>query len=159
MPTTYTAELIAKLKAVKEEQNLSVQNICDMLDAAHYHVSINTIKKVFSEGSEFETFNLHNTIQPLSRVLLGIYGKDQGDPVVDALHAAVRVKDERIDTLERELLEVKTEHSRKNTFLMEQIKLKDERIDKLMSRVDILLQQLQRLLDRCDNCTNRSDQP
>ena len=149
MPSTlHTHDLIQRLKVIKEKQKLSPQQIYDMLEAANYHVSLNSIKKVFSDGSENEHFRFHDTLQPISRVLLGIYGEDKGDSEVDALHAAIRVKDELITKLERELAEVKTESARRSTFLMDQIRLKDERIDRLMSRVDVLLAQIQNLLDK-----------
>jgi Ca2+-binding EF-hand superfamily protein len=143
------------MKAIKEEQHLSPQDISRMLDAAGYHVSENSIRKVFAEGSENHNFRFHDTIQPISRVLLGIYGSDTEDSEIEGLKAAIRVKDELIQKLERELADVKTDSARRSTFLMNQIDLKDQRIDKLMSRVDEvlssnrdLLQQLQRLLEK-----------
>lgn len=140
MPSTlHTHDLIKQLKAIKEEQGLTIQNIYDMLEANNYHVSINSIKKVFADGSENEHFRFHDTIQPISRVLLGIYGEDYGDSEVDGLRAAVQVKDELIDHLKN------------------QIVLKDERIDRLMSRVDVLIGQLDKLLTRCDHCTAKQN--
>lgn len=153
MPTNlHTHDLIQQLKAIKEEQHLTPQRICEMLDAANCHVSLNTVKKVFAEGSEDQHFRFHDTLQPISRVLLGIYGEDKGVSEVDALHAAIRVKDELIEKLEHELAEQKDGALRGNAFLRHQIELKDERIDKLMARVDVLISQLQKLLDKCDNC-------
>ena len=153
MPTTlHTHELIRRLKEFREEQHLSLQNISDMLDDANCHIGMSTIKKVFSEGSENGHFRFHDTIQPISRVLLGIYGEDKGVSEIDALHAAIRVKDELITKLEHELAEQKDGALRGNAFLRHQIELKDQRIDTLMSRVDVLIAQLQKLLDKCDNC-------
>jgi hypothetical protein len=147
MPTNlHTHDLILRLKKIQAEQNLTPQKIEEMLDAAGYHVSLNSIRKVFSDGSEDLHFRFHDTLQPISRVLLGIYGDDKGDSEVDALHAAIRVKDELIEKLEREILEMRTESHRKNDFLMKQIALKDERIDKLMARVDVLIKQIEALV-------------
>ena len=156
MPSTlHTHDLIQRMKAIKEEQHLSPSQIYDMLEAANYHVSLNSIKKVFSEGSENEHFRFHDTLQPISRVLLGIYGTDTDDTEVEALKAAIRVKDELIEKLERDLVETKSSTSRGNAFLMHQIELKDERIDRLMTRVDgvlasnkELLAQIQALLEK-----------
>lgn len=149
MPSNlHTHDLILRLKAIQVEQNLSAQRIYDMLEAAGYHVSLNSIKRVFAPGSENKEFHFHDTVQPISRVLLGIYGSDTEDSEVEGLKAAIRVKDELITKLERELADVKTESARRSTFLMDQIRLKDERIDKLMARVDVLLSQVQDLLAR-----------
>ena len=148
----HTHDLIMRMKAIKEEQHLSPQDISRMLDAAGYHVSENSIRKVFAEGSENKTFRFHDTIQPISRVLLGIYSDDDADAEVSALKEAIKVKDELITKLERELAECRTESARKHTFLMRQIELKDQRIDKLMARVDAFMEQLRILAARCDNC-------
>ena len=140
MPSTlHTHDLIKQLKAIKEEQGLTIQNIYETLENNGYHVSLNSIKKVFAEGSENEHFRFHDTLQPISRVLLGIYGEDHGDSEVDGLRAAVQVKDELIDHLKN------------------QIVLKDERIDRLMSRVDVLIGQLDKLLTRCEHCTAKQN--
>lgn len=144
----HTHDLILRLKAIRDEQHLSPQDIERMLDAAGYHVSQNSIRKVFAPGSENDNFRFHDTLQPISRVLLGIYGQETEDSEVEGLKAAIRVKDELITKLERELADVKTESARRSTFLMDQIKLKDQRIDKLMARVDVLLAQLQNLLEK-----------
>lgn len=149
MPTTlHTHDLILRMKRIQQEQKLSPQNIYDMLEGNGYHVSLNSIKKVFSEGSEHEHFRFHDTIQPIARVLLDIYGDESGNSEIDALKADIKVKAELIAKLEHDNAEIKTEAARRSTFLMDQIKLKDERIDRLMGRVDVLLEQLQKLLDK-----------
>ena len=149
MPSNlHTHDLILRLKEIQTEQNLSAQRIYDMLEAAGYHVSLNSIKRVFSPGSENKEFHFHDTVQPISRVLLGIYGKETDDAEIEGLKAAIRVKDELIEKLERLLAEQKSSASRGNTFLLDQIKLKDARIDKLMRRVDEVLSSNQKLLDQ-----------
>lgn len=156
MPSTLnTRDLIISLKEIKTARNLTPQKIYDMLELAGYHVSLNSIKKVFEDGSEDKHFNFHSTIQPISQVLLGIYGSRSGDAEADALRADIRVKVELIEKLERLLAENKTDSRRRIDFLMNQIDLKDARIDKLMLRVDSvlesnreLLKQLQRLIEK-----------
>lgn len=156
MPTNlHTHDLILRMKTIKEEQHLSAQDIERMLDAAGYHVSPNSIRKVFADGSENQNFRFHDTIQPISRVLLGIYGSDTDDSEIEGLKAAIRVKDELIAKLEQEIVSVKTESARMSEFLRHQIDLKDQRIDRLMTRVDgvlasnkEMLQQIQRLLEK-----------
>lgn len=147
MPTNlHTHDLILRMKRIQQDQKLSAQNIYDLLEQEGYHVSLNSIKRVFSEGSEHEHFRFHDTIQPISRVLLGIYGNDTDNSEIEGLKAAIHVKDELITKLEQELARTKTESSDRIDFFKHQIALKDERIDRLMSRVDVLLAQLQDLL-------------
>lgn len=156
MPSNlHTHDLILRMKRIVQDQKLSAQNIYDLLEQEGYHVSLNSIKRVFSEGSEHEHFRFHDTIQPISRVLLDIYGSDTDNSEIEGLKAAIRVKDELITKLERELARTKTESSDRIEYFKHQIALKDERIDRLMSRVDEvlssnrdLLQQLQRLIEK-----------
>lgn len=156
MPSTLnTRDLIISLKEIKTARNLTPQKIYDMLELAGYHVSLNSIKKVFEDGSEDKHFNFHSTIQPISQVLLGIYGSRSGDAEADALRADIRVKAELIEKLEREFAESKTDSRRRIDFLRNQIELKDKRIDDLMRRVDSVLEsnrellgQIQKLLEK-----------
>lgn len=152
MPSTlHTHDLILRLKEIRTEKGLTLQEISDKLDEAGCHVGITSIKKVFSEGSEDLGFRYHDTIEPIAKVLLDLYD-DQGDAEAVALKADLAVKDELISRLERELTECREEHARRTEFLLRQIELKDGRIDTLMDRVTVLLSQLQKLLDKCDHC-------
>ncbi len=146
MPTNlHTRELILRLKEIRMEKGLTLQEISDMLDERGCHVGITSIKKVFAEGSEDVGFRYHDTLEPIEKALLDLYD-DADDVEAAAMRADLAVKDELIARLERELLSAREESTRKNEFLMHQIALKDERIDRLMSRVDVLLAQLQDLL-------------
>lgn len=152
---TNTHDLILKLKTIREERGLSPQKIYDMLDIAGYHVSLNSVKRVFEPGSEDKHFRFQETVAPISQVLLGIYGNGSGDTEADALRADIRVKAELIAQLEHQLAECKADNSKRHEFLMRQITLKDERIDRLMTRVDGVLEsnkeltkQLQRLIEK-----------
>lgn len=152
MPSTlHTRELILRLKAIRAEKGLTLQEISDKLDEAGMHVGITSIKKVFSEGSEDLGFRYRDTIEPIAKVLLDLYD-DQGDAEAVALKADLAVKDELISRLERELTDARTDYARRAEFLLQQIELKDKRIDTLMERVTVLIEQLQKLLDKCDHC-------
>lgn len=152
MPSTlHTHDLILRLKEIRAEKGLTLQEISDKLDEAGCHVGITSIKKVFSDGSEDLGFRYHDTIEPIAKVLLDLYD-DQGDAEAVALKADLAVKDELIARLERELAECREEHARRAEFLLRQIELKDQRIDTLMDRVTVLIKQLQKLLDKCDSC-------
>lgn len=147
-----TSDLIRQLKNIREKQNLTLQDIYEMLEQANSHISMCTIQKVFADGSEGQRFRYRDTIQPIAKVLLGENGVECSDGEIDALRASIKIKNELIGRQEREIASIKSEYSRKTEFLLKQIALKDERIDRLMARVDVLLAQTQKLLDRCDNC-------
>ena len=133
MPQLNTHDLILRLKEIKEEHGLTVQMIFDMTEASGSHVSINSIKRIFADGSENENFRSPDTLQPVARILLGVYGNKQNQEIA-VLQAEIRAKDEMIEHLKK------------------QIELKDGRIDRLMDSVDVLLARVQFLLNRCEKC-------
>lgn len=133
MPQLNTHDLILRLKEIKSEHGLSIQTIFDITEASGSHVSINSIKRIFADGSENEHFRSTDTLQPVARILLGIFGNKQNQEI-SVLQSEIRAKDELID------------------HLKQQIELKDGRIDRLMDRVDVLLDQVQKLLGRCEGC-------
>jgi hypothetical protein len=151
-----TSDLIRQLKTIREKQNLTLQDIYEMLEQANSHISMCTIQKVFADGSEGQRFRYRDTIQPIAKILLGENGEECSDGEIDALRASIKIKNELIGRQEREIASIKSEYNRKTEFLLKQIALKDERIDRLMARVDVLLAQTQKLLDRCDNCAAKS---
>lgn len=133
MPQLNTHDLILRLKEIKEEHGLTIQMIFDMTEASGSHVSLNSIKRIFADGSENEHFRSPDTLQPVARILLGVFGNKQNQEI-SVLQAEIREKDNMI------------------AHLSHQIELKDGRIDRLMARVDVLLAQVQQLLDRCEGC-------
>lgn len=156
MPQTLNEhDTIIWLKEIKNARKLTPQKIFEILELAGYHVSLNTIKKVFEDGSENGHFNYHGTIEPIYLVLRGIYGQRSSDAEVDALQVELHVCREQIEKLKQEKEMDKADYRRRLDFLTHQIELKDKRIDRLMSRVDgvlasntELLAQIQKLLDR-----------
>lgn len=133
MPQLNTHDLILRLKEIKQEHGLTIQTIFDMTEASGSHVSINSIKRIFADGSENEHFRSADTIQPVARILLGVFGNKENQEI-GVLQAEIKAKDALISHLQK------------------QIELKDGRIDRLMNRVDVLLGQVQKLLDRCEGC-------
>lgn len=148
MPSNlHTHNLVLKLKRVQQEHHLSPQNIYEMLENAGKHVCINTIKKVFAEGSENEHFRYKDTIEPIAELFKEKYGNID-DAETEVIIADLAVKDELIARRERELEECRADARNRIDYLKHQIELKDQRIDKLMARVDVLLGQLQNLLEK-----------
>lgn len=140
MPQTLNEhDTIIWLKEIKNARKLTPQKIFEILELAGYHVSLNTIKKVFEDGSENRHFNYHGTIEPIYLVLRGIYGQRSSDAEVDALQIELHVCREQIEKLKQEKEMDKADYRRRLDFLMDQIEKKDRRIDKLMGRVDGVL--------------------
>lgn len=136
------ANIIERLKEVKSRQpELTLQKISD-----HTGVSLTTVTRIFSEGSETVAFR-YDSIRPIAQMLLGIDNLDEGDDDEKALKAIIQYKDTRIKELQEQLEEEREKHTRKLDkersqykqsleFLKHQIVLKDDRIDKLMSHLE-----------------------
>ncbi len=136
------ANIIIRLKEVKDNQpGLTIQKISD-----HTGVSLSTVSRIFSEGSESQSFR-YDSVRPIAQMLLGIDDLDEGDDDEKALKAIIQFKDTRIKELEKQLADEKEKHEKKLEkermqnrtsigFLKNQIELKDDRINRLLTALE-----------------------
>ena len=106
------AEIIAQLKVVRAEKELSYQKITDMTEEIGDPVSISTVKRVFTDDKH--TFRW-DTIRPIATVVLGVGFEtpepDKSDPnqpqlyysEIEALKALVEAKGEMIASKDRSI--------------------------------------------------------
>ena len=146
-----TKELILKLKEVREEKGLSLNEIVGMVEDNGDYVSRSSIQRVFSDGSETLSFRYEETIRPIAKALLDMETIEEGDNMdIQAMKTLLKYKIQRIEELERQIehLEaekakdklknhekidnIRTEYEKKIDFLKGQIILKDKRIDLLL---------------------------
>lgn len=90
---------ILRLKEIKDEQELSISQIMDLLEQRGAFVSESTLKKVFAEGSEDKNFRYQDSIVPIADVLLDIYGDKSGIVDTDSLKQIIREKNKYIEFL------------------------------------------------------------
>ena len=144
MELTATKELITKLKAVKREYELTIPRIQEMMEKNGDFVSLSTLRRIFSEGSEEMSFSYDRSLAPVARALLF---QDAGsDPESDAatddrvegLKAVILLKNEELARLQ----ELNEHLEDRVAFLLGQIEKKDRRMDekdemirKLMDKV------------------------
>ena len=142
-------EIVLQLKQIKDERDLTVSDIYDMLIAAGEDLSLATTKRVFAPGSEEQGFRYRDTLQPIVRVLVGV--QDEGEPLgvaeADALKNVALLKDTMIQDLQKELDTTKDKlaHAERELallrdrvdFLKEQIDRKDDYIDRLAKKAGI----------------------
>ena len=135
------AEIITKLKRVREENGLSYQKIVELVEKNGEYVSLSTVKRVFEDGSESYGFQFENTLKPIANAVLGIYSDTDivSASEVDALKSIVAYKSDRITELEARLERTEDSYRRRLDFLKEQISLKDQRIDKRDAMIERLL--------------------
>ena len=146
-----TKELILKLKEVREEKGLSLNEIVGMVEENGDYVSRSSIQRVFSDGSETLSFRYEETIRPIAKALLDMETIEEGDNMdIQAMKTLLKYKIQRIEELERQVehLEaekakdklknhekidnIRAEYEKKIDFLKGQIILKDKRIDLLL---------------------------
>ena len=152
---TNTREIISKLKKVRDEKGLSYNDIIRLMEEKDiYPVSISTLSRVFSEGSEELGFNYETTIRPIAEALLDIEEiKEDDDMDVQAMKSLLKYKIKVIEDLEKENKDLKVslaseknkyhekldkeraEYRKRIDFLTHQINLKDKRMDQLLEAV------------------------
>lgn len=106
------AEIIAQLKVVRAEKELSYQKITDMTEEIGDPVSISTVKRVFTDDKHSFRWD---TIRPIATVVLGVGFEtpepDKKDPnqpqlyyaEIEALKALVEAKGEMIASKDRSI--------------------------------------------------------
>lgn len=149
---TNTRDVIVKLKEVRNEKNLSFDKILFLMEENGDFLSKSTLSRVFSEGSEDLSFRYEETIRPIANALLDIENEeDDDDAEIKAYKSILKMKmgvieenSRQIALLKEEIgkeketyhekLEAETEKFQKSlAFAMQQIELKDKRIDQLMN--------------------------
>ena len=166
---TYTRDLIIKLKAVRNEKNLSLTDILELMEKNGDFLSKSTVSRVFADGSEEQSFKYEETIRPLAKALLDIETIEDDDNLdTQAMKLLLQYKIQRIEELEGLLTKEKikshekldkerAQHQKSIEFLKEQIDLKDKRMDQLLEAVFQKDNKINELTDHIINCPYRKD--
>ena len=171
---TKTKDLIIKLKEVREEKNLSYNDIMELMENNGDYLAKSTLSRVFGEGSEDLSFRYEETIRPIAKALLDIENiEDTDDMDVKAMKSLLKYKIQVIEDLEKKIRELETdldkqkikaneklekERERFNKsieFLKEQVAYKDKRMDLLLEAVsekDKLHREMLEKVLRCSKC-------
>lgn len=167
-----TRELILKLKSVKQEKELSLDKIIEIMSANHQFVSKTTLSRVFAKGSEDKSFRYEETLRPIANALLDMETIEENDDLdTQAYKIVIRLKKDLLEDYTKQIQELKDELKEKERdiemkldkeklryhekldkeraqfarsldFLKNQIELKDKRIDQLMTSNDELTKRL-----------------
>lgn len=94
-------ELLDRMRAEREAQGLSYQDIVDITEKNNEAVSLSSVKRLFAEGSDIESFRLHQTICPVAHALsIEIEGQHETQKEKakekDSVSAIIDLKDEQI---------------------------------------------------------------
>lgn len=151
---TNTKDIIIKLKQVRDEKNLSFQDILNMMEKNGDYLAKSTLSRIFSEGSEELHFKYDETIRPIANALLDINTIEEDDVLdVQAMKTLLKYKNNKIIELEKQVERLEAQiakeknkyneklerererNNRSIDFLKNQIELKDKRIDLLLESV------------------------
>ena len=142
-----TKDLILKLKEVREQKHLSLNDIVSLVENNGDYISRSTVQRMFQDGSEECTFKYDESLRPVANALLDIDRIETEDDLdTQALKVLLQYKNKRIQELESQLdkeklkaidkLNEERERSyRSIEFLKDQIEKKDTRIDILLKHV------------------------
>lgn len=142
-----TRDIISKLKEVREEKGLSLNDIVALVEKNGDYVSRSTVQRVFSEGSEDFSFRYEETVRPIAKAILDIETIEDTDSMdIQAMKVLLKYKIQRIEELEQQLdrekikyhekLDKERERYQKSIeFLKEQVALKDKRMDLLLEHI------------------------
>lgn len=165
-----TKAVILDLQKVKKEKGLSIDTICKLVEEKDPScaVSRTTISRVFREGAENQIFKWEASLRPIANALLDIEEiKSEDDIDTQAYKSILKLKADIIDGLRKDIKDVESEEKHKYhekltkelakyqkslDFAMQQIELKDKRIDMLMEANERLSITNNKLLNQFLNC-------
>ena len=149
-----TKDIIFKLKDIKDEKGLSLNEIVALVEKNGDMISRSSIQRVFADGSEEVSFRYDETIRPIAKALLDIETIEVDDNMdIQAMKMLLKYKIQRIEELEHQVLHLQSaldkekikyheklekERERSNRsidFLKDQVALKDKRMDILLESV------------------------
>lgn len=126
---TLKKDTVERLRKVKKEQGLTVTNVLEMLENKGYYLSEATVKRVFSENADPNSFKYRDTIVPLADVLLDFYSDQSGTDEVEALKAMIRDKNMTISILVAKNEEIRADFDKRIAHLQKQIDRLEKNLD------------------------------
>lgn len=128
-----------------------------------------TIARVFRKGAKAENFRWEASLRPIANAILNLEEIDPDDsPEEQALKSMLKLKKDQLGIVNEEREEEKDKYHKrieeetakfqdKLDFAMQQIKLKDDRIDLLMRQNERLSIMNNRMLEQFMDCPLRKD--
>lgn len=138
---------IRRLKEIKSEQGLSVSKIMDLMEERGQFVSESTIKRVFADGSEEQSFRYQDSIAPIADVLLDIYGDTSSLDDAESLRHIIREKNKLIEFLMIKLDEQEAAFESRKSMYEDRKSIYDRNIARLENQIERKDDLIERLLN------------
>ncbi len=119
--------------------------IMDLMEERGQFVSESTIKRVFADGSEEQSFRYQDSIAPIADVLLDIYGDTSSLEDAESLRHIIREKNKLIEFLMIKLDEQEAAFESRKSMYEERKSIYDRniaRLEKQIERKDDLIERL-----------------
>ena len=158
---TNTRDLILKLREVYSEKGLSYEKIMSLMEQDGEYTSKSTLSRLFGNNWEKYSFDYEKTLIPIANALLDVEIIEENDNVDTKAYKSllnfIDKNSKRIEELTQQIEEVSRKERNKYQekleketdkfqqeldFAMNQIELKDKRIDQLMDMNHELMTQL-----------------
>lgn len=143
--STLKKDTIERLRKVKKEQEFTISHILELLEKKGYFLSETTVKRVFSENADADSFKYRDTIAPLADVLLDFYDDQSGTSELEALKAMIRDKNMTISILIAKNEEIRADFEKRISHLTKQIERLEKNLDfreKVIERKDAVIERL-----------------
>lgn len=94
---TNTKDIILKLKRVREEKNLSLNEMVRIIEENGDFISKSTLSRLFADGSEEIAFRYEATVKPVAYALLGVENIDEDESLdVQTMKSVLQYQMQRI---------------------------------------------------------------
>lgn len=156
------SDIILQLKQIRKERGLSLQDIHDLVKSSGGYLSLSSIKRVFSDGSENLGFRYHDTIQPIVRALLSVNEETPVDndltaSEIDALKNVILLKDSIIAELQKDTKALSRKNEELEKSALQQAKELQRIREESQRMLDHLLTQITRLRQEVDGWRVEND--
>ena len=145
--STLKKDTVERLRKVKKEQEFTIPQILDLLEKKDYYLSETTVKRVFSENADIDSFKYRDTIVPLADVLLDFYEDQSGTSELEALKSMIRDKNMTISILVRKNDELRADFEKRINHLTKQI----DRLEKNLDFREAVVQQKDKIIEMLIN--------
>jgi len=135
---TKAQSIVREIKRIKEENKITYIDIMEQMEQINPSsvVSLSTLRRICSDSGEMKasSFNFEQILMPVYNAIQ-VLSKEpkpetEHDKELNGYKAVIRVQNEELDRL----IELKEHLDNRVNFLIDQIKLKDELIKKLMDQ-------------------------
>lgn len=122
-------DTVERLRRVKKEQGFTITHIMQLLEDNGQYLSEATVKRVFSENADPQSFKYRDTLVPLADILLDFYSDASSTDDLKALKAMIRDKNMTICILIAKNEEIRADYDKRINHLQKQIDKLEEHLE------------------------------